>query len=257
VRRGWHAERALRSVAATLLLAMSGLIVRALHATLDPQAYVDAAGTDVVHGLSFLLAFLAVLAGGFGFAMAVFERVAGQLEELATHDGLTGCLNRSTTDALLAHELQRGRRLGTPVAFVLLDLDRFKRINDRYGHRVGDAVLREFARTVRERLRESDVLGRTGGEEFGLVLPGTDASGAHRLVDDIRKAVQAAEVSTEAGERVRVTVSAGVAVAGPAESDIDAERLYGHADKALYAAKRSGRNRIALYSSDQAALATP
>jgi diguanylate cyclase (GGDEF)-like protein len=251
-RRGWHAERSLRSVAATLLFAMAALVVRALHAALQPHAYTDPDSAPMVHGLTFLCAFIVVLGAGFGLALAVFERVAGQLEELATHDGLTGCLNRSTTDAMLAHELQRSRRLGTPVAFVLLDLDHFKRVNDRHGHRIGDAVLCQFTRTVRERLRDSDVLGRTGGEEFGLVLPGTDAAGAHRLVEDIRLAVQAAQVTTEKGQAVHVTVSAGVAVARPDDVDIAAEHLYGQADKALYTAKRSGRNRIALYGVDDA-----
>lgn len=251
MRRGWHAERSLRSLAVTLLLAMAALCMRAVQAAIAALEGSAAADPSTDPGLGFLLASLAVLGLGFGFALVVFERVAGQLEEMATHDGLTGCLNRSTTDAMLTHELQRNRRQRTPLAFVLLDLDHFKRVNDLHGHRTGDAVLRQFVRTVRERLRDSDVLGRTGGEEFGLVLPGTDAAGAQRLVEDIRQAVQASRVISERGQTVKVTVSAGVVVAAP-DVEVAPEHLYGQADKALYAAKRSGRNRATLYRSEGA-----
>lgn len=154
--------------------------------------------------------------------------------------------NRITTDTLLEHELQRGRRSGAPVTFVLLDLDHFKQVNDLYGHRTGDAVLRGFAQTVRGRLRGSDVLGRTGGEEFGLVLPDTDLAGARWLVDDVRRAVEAMAVPNSVGQPVRVTVSAGLAVADP-KGSVSGDRLYGHADQALYEAKRGGRNRVEAY----------
>jgi len=176
----------------------------------------------------------------------VFERVASQMEEMATRDGLTGCWNRSTTDALLAHELQRAHRAGTPVAFVLLDLDHFKQVNDRHGHRTGDAVLRAFADAVRRRLRASDVFGRTGGEEFGLVLPDTDVAGARWLVEAVRREVEALQLADDNGAPVQVTVSAGVAVAD-ACSRLSGDRLYGQADQSLYEAKRAGRNRVEVY----------
>jgi diguanylate cyclase (GGDEF)-like protein len=187
------------------------------------------------------------MGAGFAFVLAVFERVALQMEKLATHDGLTGCLNRSTIDAMLSHALDRGRREGAPVSFVLLDLDHFKLVNDQHGHRTGDAALRAFARTVRERLRASDIFGRTGGEEFGLVLPGTDATGARRLLEQIRAAVEAMQVRDALGHPVRITVSAGLAVADPA-SPISGDRLYGRADRALYEAKHGGRNRVETYA---------
>ena len=176
----------------------------------------------------------------------MFERVASQMETLATHDGLTGCWNRTTTDALLEHELRRAQRTATPVAFVLLDLDHFKLVNDVHGHRTGDAVLRAFAESVRGRLRSSDVFGRTGGEEFGLVLPGTDAAGALWLVDGIRRAIEALAVTGADGQTVSVTVSAGVAVAEP-NLPLTGDRLYGQADQALYEAKRTGRNRVEVH----------
>ena len=165
---------------------------------------------------------------------------------MASHDGLTGCLNRSTTDALLAHALARARREGSPLAFALLDLDHFKQVNDEHGHAAGDEVLRRFARTAQQRLRHADVIGRTGGEEFGLVLPATDAAGARRLVEDIRLAAMALELRDAAGAPIRITVSAGIAVVMPDES-LSPERLYGRADQALYEAKRAGRNQVVCY----------
>lgn len=250
LRHGWRDVRSLRTVAVTLGLAVLALLVRAMHALATPDDYLSVMQPSLGQGVTFLMSFMALLGAGFGFQLAVFERVARQMEHLASHDGLTGCLNRSTTDALLAHELRRARREGResrPVAFVLLDLDHFKQVNDRHGHRTGDAVLQAFVAIARQRLRGSDALGRTGGEEFGLVLPGTDAEGARVLLEAIRQAVAAAPLVTdEVGRPVRVTVSAGIAVAAP-DSTISAERLYGRADQALYEAKHGGRNRVEVY----------
>lgn len=243
LRHGWQAERSLRTVAVTMGLAAVALSVRAVHAWTHPTEYTDLLQASLGQGLTFLMSFMCMLGAGFGFVLAVFERVASQMEQLATHDGLTGCLNRTTTDTLLQHALDRGRRERQPVAFVLLDLDHFKQINDLHGHRAGDEVLRCFARTVRQRLRASDAFGRTGGEEFGLVLPGTDLAGARRLAEQVRRAVEAMQATATAGQPLRVTVSAGVAVATP-ESAIDGDRLYGRADRALYEAKHAGRNRV-------------
>ena len=246
LRHGWRAERSLRSVALTMSLAMAALGLRAVHAWLTPGDYVDLMQVSLGQGLTFLFAFMCLLGAGYGFVLAVFERVAQQMEEAASHDGLTGCWNRSTTDALLEHELLRSRRTGTPVAFVLLDLDHFKQVNDQQGHRSGDAVLRRFADTVRGRLRASDVFGRTGGEEFGLVLPGTDMAGARWLVEAVRREVELMSVAGDEGQPLRVTVSAGIAPAD-AQTTLSGDRLYGQADQALYEAKRNGRNRVEVY----------
>jgi diguanylate cyclase (GGDEF)-like protein len=246
LRHGWRAERSLRAVAVSMALAGAALLLRAVHALLHPEDYGELLQSSLGQGLTFLFAFVCLLGAGFGFVLAVFERVASQMEEMATRDGLTGCWNRSTTDALLAHELQRAHRADTPVAFVLMDLDHFKQVNDRHGHRTGDLVLRAFADAVRRRLRASDVFGRTGGEEFGLVLPATDVAGARWLVEAVRREVEALELVDSDGAPVKVTVSAGVAVAD-AESRLSGDRLYGQADQSLYEAKRAGRNRVEVY----------
>ncbi|MBI2747326.1 MAG: GGDEF domain-containing protein [Burkholderiales bacterium] len=194
-------------------------------------------------GLSFVLAFITMLGAGFGFVLAVLERNAEQMREMATHDGLTGCVNRITFDAMLLNALQRGLRSGEPVSLLMLDLDHFKAINDRYGHRAGDAVLRSFSDVVRTQLRASDTLARVGGEEFAVILPGTDAAGAAHVAESVREAVQSAAVDNQQGGVLRITISVGVACAQDGDG-ASADLLYQRADNALYQAKAAGRNRV-------------
>lgn len=242
-RHGWRSEASLRAVGLTLTVATLALTLRAWHAFVQPDQYTDLLRSSLGQGLTFLCAFLSLMGAGFGFVLASFERAAIQMERLASHDGLTGCVNRSSTDDLLAHLLERGRREGSPVSFAMLDLDHFKQINDQYGHQSGDAALQAFASEVRGRLRGSDVLGRMGGEEFGLILPATDEPGAMRLLEQIRQAVAALKVPTRDGREFGMTVSAGLVVVA-SNSGLTADRVYAKADKALYQAKHAGRNRI-------------
>ncbi|MFO1336944.1 MAG: GGDEF domain-containing protein [Burkholderiaceae bacterium] len=242
-RHGWHAERSLRSVVFTFSLCIVALAVRAVHAWARPQDYTDLMQASFGQGATFLMAFIALLGAGWGFVLAGYERTASQLEVLATHDGLTGCVNRRTADTLLSHALARGQREGSPVALVLIDLDHFKQINDHHGHHTGDEALRLFADTVRGRLRVSDVFGRWGGEEFGLILPATDGPGALRLAEAVRAAVEALDLRSTDGQPVPLRISAGVAVAA-SNSALSSARLYALADRALYEAKAAGRNRV-------------
>jgi diguanylate cyclase (GGDEF)-like protein len=166
-------------------------------------------------------------------------RLHGMVERQALVDGLTGLANRrAATDALHA-EAARAKRLETPLSVVLADLDGFKDVNDLHGHAVGDEVLRIFADVLRETLRESDVAGRWGGEEFLLLLPGADEEGAAQLADRVRIALADRDIASASG--LRVTASFGVAeYAGQTNS----EELVDAADNALYRAKRAGRNRV-------------
>ncbi|MBT9456689.1 MAG: GGDEF domain-containing protein [Burkholderiaceae bacterium] len=240
---GRRAERSLRTVGATLALAALTLMFRAVHGLVSPQEYASLTHSTLSQALSFLIAFLCLLGAGFGFVLASFERLAQRMEVLATVDGLTGAMNRATTDTMLAHALARCRREGQPLAFVALDLDHFKRINDLHGHSTGDAVLRAFVSTVKQRLRAGDVIGRLGGEEFGLVLPNTGAAGGEHVAESVRRAIEKMQVPNADGQLVPVTVSAGVAVA-PAGPGVSGEQLYRDADRALYRAKALGRNRV-------------
>lgn len=243
LRHGWGGEASLRAVGLTLAVAALALILRGWHAFTHPDQYTDLLRSSLGQGLTFLCAFLSLMGAGFGFVLASFERAATEMKRLASHDGLTACVNRSSTDDLLAHLLERGRREGSPVSFAMLDLDHFKQINDRYGHQSGDAALRAFAADVRGRLRASDVLGRMGGEEFGLILPATDEPGAMRLLEQIRQAVAALKVRCHDGREFDMTVSAGLVVVA-SDSGLSADRVYALADKALYQAKHAGRNRV-------------
>ena len=174
------------------------------------------------------------------------ERILKLQEALrvqATHDSLTGVLNRGTVYELLQRELARVLRDNKPVGIVLADLDHFKLINDTHGHPVGDAVLRETAKRMAIPIRPYDALGRYGGEEFLIVLPGCGLTNAAKVAERIRCCIAAEPISTSAGA-LAVSASFGVAASDKTES-LDINAIIETADQALYRAKREGRNRVA------------
>jgi len=160
----------------------------------------------------------------------------------ATHDFLTGILNRAEVLASLERELARSRRKNGPVGIVLADLDHFKRINDSLGHLAGDVVLKEVARRLRSDLRVYDSVGRYGGEEFLLVLPDCDLNTTTRRANEIRRLVSSEPIAILGGT-TSVTLSMG-ATASNCSPDATIESLLQEADTALYRAKKSGRNRV-------------
>ena len=163
------------------------------------------------------------------------------VEQQALVDPLTELANRRALQETLHAELARAGRFGDDVSFVLADLDDFKEVNDRYGHPCGDVVLREFAHALRDTVREIDIAGRWGGEEFALILPGTDAAGGAALAERARRAIEARELHAPNGEPINVTASFGVA-SFPSTAGV--ETLVAAADEALYRAKKGGRNRV-------------
>jgi len=163
------------------------------------------------------------------------------VEHQALVDGLTGLANRRRSESALDEEIVRASRLGSDLTVAILDLDHFKEVNDRYGHAAGDSVLKELALVLTSSLREIDTAGRWGGEEFALILPGTDIAGGARLCERIRQALAERQIPAEGGMMVSVTASFGVA--GFANTG-SRERLLVAADEALYRAKRGGRNRV-------------
>jgi two-component system cell cycle response regulator len=163
------------------------------------------------------------------------------LRDRATHDPLTGMWNRAQAIEALDRELVRGVREGTPVSILMADLDHFKAVNDGFGHMAGDAVLREIALRIRSSLRPYDVVGRYGGEEFLIVLPGCDAESVRPLAERVRAMIAARVVDTSEGI-VPVTVSIGAATSGVGARTN--EELIRAADAALYRAKAAGRDRV-------------
>jgi diguanylate cyclase (GGDEF)-like protein len=163
------------------------------------------------------------------------------VERQALVDGLTGLANRRQCEESLASELARVERFGGPLALVVTDLDWFKDVNDRYGHPSGDAVLREFAALLQDTLRDVDLAGRWGGEEFLLILPGTDLAGGAQVAERIRAGLAGRIVLAPDGSPIPVTASFGVAATPPATT---AAELFSAADAALYEAKRNGKNRV-------------
>lgn len=168
---------------------------------------------------------------------------SAELRRLATTDGLTGALNRRTFLAELEKEVIRSTRYQSPLTVMMLDLDFFKRINDGYGHAVGDLALKSFADTAFASLRATDLFGRMGGEEFAILLPQTPATQVQPVAERLREGVAAIQLVTPQGV-VRFTVSIGVADLSSVDDGFDS--LLARADQALYAAKSAGRNRVCL-----------
>ncbi len=179
------------------------------------------------------------------------KRTEDKLQRLAQTDYLTDVYNRRAFFELAAPELERSRRYHHSLAFVLMDVDNFKKVNDTYGHLVGDRVLQNMARACQRSLREVDTLARFGGEEFIVMLPETDGPGACRSAERLRQVIEQVEVSTHQGQ-VRITTSLGVAVFQPDHDQITIDRLLGQADQALYQAKQAGRNQVCLWQEEWA-----
>ena len=171
------------------------------------------------------------------------ERANAQLEQLSQTDRLTGLLNRGTWETMLASEFERFRRYQNTCSLVLFDIDHFKHVNDTYGHQPGDDVLRKVSQLLRENLRQTDVAGRYGGEEFGVILPETETQGAQTFAERLRARIEQTPVETDAGE-ISVTISLGVSVID--QSIADHTAWIRAADHALYQSKESGRNQTTI-----------
>ena len=183
---------------------------------------------------------IAMMLLGFGCLMLSNEFSTNQLRRLAERDSLTDVFNRRSFMVLLDKAMSRASRRGGPVAVLVIDLDHFKSINDSWGHKVGDEALRHFVEIATRCLRNDDIIGRMGGEEFAILLPDSDLADAGRIASRLR-AVIASTPLQHAAQPLRITASIGVATALPGEG---AEALLHRADQAMYRAKQNGRNRV-------------
>ena len=167
-----------------------------------------------------------------------------ELQRLATTDVLTGMANRRSFLEVAEATFQRARESHAPLTVLMLDLDHFKTINDRFGHLEGDRVLAEFARATKHQLRANDTVGRLGGEEFGLLLPHTLPAEGADIANRILEAIRALELTDSNGQHYGVTTSMGLGTLSPGDRSL--HDLLDHADQALYLAKRRGRNQLAV-----------
>ncbi|MFW5812571.1 MAG: GGDEF domain-containing protein [Alkalispirochaetaceae bacterium] len=184
-----------------------------------------------------------------GLHIGIALNNAAQYEDLhqqATTDGLTGAYNRRYFDEFLASELSRAHRYGHPLSVLLLDIDRFKKYNDTWGHQAGDKALRQMVEIMHSSVREVDMIARYGGEEFVVILPETDASGAMQVGEKFRR--QLRSELTEGGE---LTVSIGVSSFDGGKPGSTGEQLVGRADRALYEAKDAGRDCVKVWHEEE------
>jgi diguanylate cyclase (GGDEF)-like protein len=238
--RDVRAWRLLFGGAVMLMVVMSLRVVTALAGHGEIAQITNNAALQPVQVMAFVAVMAASLLGSIGFVLMVKERSDREIMLLAMTDSLTQIPNRRALMEQSEHAL--ARRSGLPLALLMIDVDHFKRINDVHGHPAGDEVLRKVAVRLRERVRGQDMLGRYGGEEFCVIVPDTDISGALRLAESLRETIVSTPFSTECGE-LSISVSIGIAFCSAnvtrALKDVLAE-----ADSALYTAKKTGRNKV-------------
>lgn len=225
-----------------LLLGRGLAAAAALHSGAQPLTHGDASPVAQMLAQMVLVMVLQMVLG-----LMLVMRLIGRLRRLSQHDALTGLFNRRVLADRLAAEIGRQRRQPAPLALLALDLDHFKAVNDRHGHPAGDALLAAVAAVLVREVRAVDTVARMGGEEFALLLPGTDLEGANRLGERVCQALRELVVDFE-GQPLRVSASIGAAAttqaANPAPSAQDADELLRCADRALYLAKAGGRDRV-------------
>lgn len=172
-------------------------------------------------------------------------KMVRDLEQLATTDGLTGLINHRTFQKQLIHEIERAKRTSTPLSLMLVDLDHFKKINDNYGHPMGDFVLKQIAAFLKQSVRNVDYVARYGGEEFAIILPDTSSEDAHMLATRMAAEVRKKEMIDQ-GIKLSVTFSIGISTYP--EHAVLKEQLIDFADTALYHSKKTGRNKATLFT---------
>jgi diguanylate cyclase (GGDEF)-like protein len=220
-------------------------VIRAVGAINADDAVFTAMSQWPLNKLTFFAGTIFQLCTTFGFVLMLNYKLVERIRHTAGEDWLTGALNRrSLEDAAIRMEANC-QRFGLGIAMLLIDLDHFKQINDRYGHQFGDQVLAEFARIVAGSIRAGDLFGRYGGEEFCILLPNTSEEEAQAQADRLRLAFEA-DMTTFLHRRLDCTISIGVSESS--EVGLGFNQLFAAADRALYAAKQRGRNCVVTYS---------
>ncbi len=230
------------SVALVGLLLIRALVLARLNGWANDSLGVPAD----VQAYSYVFALMILIFNTVGFLLMHKDRALEVQREQASQDPLTGLLNRRALMQELQRVIAMVAAIRQSVSVLMIDIDRFKQVNDSYGHRAGDEVLLAVCERIHGRLRRSDLLARFGGEEFLVVLPETKAEDALRVAEEIRQVVAACPVFVAAGS-VPVTVSIGIRTLWPMDVDDVTDRLILDSDKAMYLAKRAGRDRVEVY----------
>lgn len=265
--------RVVLGAAAAFSLAMAALLLRDWTGAsllrrligLNNVLFAAALGARAVHGMTvthlhlvsadgllsatIAICYFMMIVNGSGFLLLCKEKDDARMVQLASYDFLTGLVNRHAFLERTASARALAARQRTPIALMMIDIDHFKKINDCYGHAMGDEALALFAARAKATLRDHDILGRLGGEEFALLLPATDLAGALLAAERLRSTVAASVLTSDSGDYA-MTISVGVVVVEDYEH-INA--ALARADRALYAAKTGGRNRISVGRNMQAA----
>lgn len=228
-------------------------LVRALMVFLAPAHTYGLYSQTPVNPVTLFIASIAQMCLAFGLVLMLNYRLASDLQKLASSDALTGALNRRSLEREAERLLARCTRTGDTLAIMMIDVDHFKSINDRYGHPVGDEVLRRLAAVAQKTIRSDDYFARYGGEEFCILLPSTIEKDAWILADRLRQ-IYAATVMEFGNEILHSTISIGVS--DSIHAGLGFNSLVAAADQAMYRAKQEGRNRVVMYSATNAALIT-
>lgn len=232
-----------RITAVTFLIGAAMLLGRMVFETMNPQPLTSGLAVTPMQSLTFSYLTVAPVIATFGFVLMCSEITHTELEKLAATDPLTGVLNRRMLEQLAHNHIAHAARHRHALSVLLLDADRFKDINDAHGHDVGDHVLQSVVRVVQKQLRPGDLIGRLGGEEFVVILSETDAREATQIAERLRCAVAELDLN-KSGTPLTLSISIGVATLG--DHGPDFHELLRRADRAMYVAKRGGRNRVAI-----------
>lgn len=207
----------------------------------------DSVSKIIVYSCLPMLIIYPVIIGLIAYNLAMdLHRKKEQMQLLSRTDGLTNLFNRAYWELRAKEEIARARRNYTPLALVLLDVDHFKRVNDTYGHAVGDLVLQQLSRLLQKNLRETELLGRYGGEEFVVILPGASKQEAYKTAERLREAVDQLAFGDPEAQTLHCSISLGVAAFSDGLGDFSS--WLKAADKALYQAKHQGRNQTVMYT---------
>ncbi len=244
--RDLHVSWRLPGLSTAFVFAVYGLYqLFRLGWTLSENPVLSLMSAGNVHALAFIANIFLIAGSTFGFVWMVNSRLVYSLTELATHDPLTNALNRRGLEILVSREFSELKRSMTDLSAVMLDIDDFKYVNDRFGHSAGDKVLMDFAVLIQKALRAHDIFGRTGGEEFFIVLPNTCIDQALTLAERFRNLIEEHEFVVD-GNVIRVTASFGVSNCLPGDLRLDNLMLF--TDTALLQSKQNGKNRVSLFT---------